>query len=155
MIKTSQVLRLLPDLDGTLSWYPVDQVAATLGELLLSDKSTAQQFIYHIDNPARQPWPEMIQTLAQTLDIPSERIIPYEQWLDRMRRFRASPVDNPALQLLDLFTYYFIPMSCGALVLDTTNTRVHSPTMQQMQPVGEELVRLYIDAWKRSSFLNS
>ena len=155
LIKTSQVLRLLPDLDGTLSWYPVDKVAATLGELLLSASTSAtHQLIYHIDNPARQPWSVMIKTLAQALDIPLARIVPYEQWLDRMRRFRASPVDNPALQLLDLFTYYFIPMSCGGLVLDVAQTRVHSPTMQQMRPVDDDLVRLYIAAWKRSGFLN-
>ncbi|KAJ6094205.1 polyketide synthase [Penicillium canescens] len=155
LIKTSQVLRLLPDLSGTLSWYPVDQVATTLGELLLSASTSAtHQLIYHIDNPARQPWSAMIQTLAQTLDIPTAHIVPYEQWLDRMRRFRASPTDNPALQLLDLFTYYFIPMSCGGLVLDVAQTRVHSPTMQEMRPVDDDLVRLYIAAWKRSGFLN-
>ncbi|PLB44277.1 putative polyketide synthase [Aspergillus steynii IBT 23096] len=157
LIKTSQVLHLLPDLSGTLSWYPVDLVASTLADLLLSKSSPTQednQLIYHIDNPARQPWKEMISSLASTLDIPLDRIVPYEQWLDRMRRFRASPVDNPALQLLDLFTYYFIPMSCGGLVLDTEKTRVHSPTMQSMQPVSGDLVKLYVEAWKRSGFLN-
>ncbi|KAM3081291.1 hypothetical protein ACMFMF_003204 [Clarireedia jacksonii] len=52
LIKSSQVLKILPDLDGTLSWYPVNDVASTLGELLLNDAAT--DLIYHIDNPSRQ-----------------------------------------------------------------------------------------------------
>ncbi|RYP54696.1 hypothetical protein DL769_010301 [Monosporascus sp. CRB-8-3] len=152
LIRSSQVLRILPDLDGTLSWYPVNDVAATLGELLVAD--TASNLIYHVDNPSRQPWKAMISTLACALDIPPNNIVPYRQWLDRVRRFRGSTNDNPALQLIDFFDHYFLPMSCGGLVLDTTTTRLHSETMQKMGPVGGDLVMKYTTAWKRSGFLN-
>ena len=152
LIKSSQVLKILPDLDGTLSWYPVDKVAATLGELLMSE--TTSELVYHIDNPSRQPWQEMIATLAHALDIAPSNIVPYGQWIDRVRRFRGSITDNPALQLADFFVHYFLPMSCGGLVLDTTKTSKHSETLQRIGPVESDLIMKYIAAWKQSGFLN-
>lgn len=158
LVKSAQVLRTLPVLEGTLSWYPVDDVAATLGELLLPaggvPAGARRQLVYHVDNPARQPWSEMVATLAQALDVPSHRIVPYQQWVDRVRRFPGSTVDNPAIQLMGFFDQYFVPMSCGGLVLDTTETRQCSETMQKMEAVGRDLVVKYVEAWKRTGFLN-
>ncbi|GFG15645.1 conidial yellow pigment biosynthesis polyketide synthase [Aspergillus udagawae] len=152
LIKSSQVLRLLPDLEGTLSWYPVNDVAATLGELLLTETST--DMIYHIDNPSRQGWKEMIGTLARALGIREDGIVPYETWVDRVRRFRASVSDNPALQLIEFFDHYFVPMSCGGLVLDTGKARRHSETLRQQGPIDEGLLMKYIMRWKQEGFLN-
>ncbi|GAQ08086.1 hypothetical protein ALT_5407 [Aspergillus lentulus] len=152
LIKSSQSLRLLPDLEGTLSWYPVNDVAATLGELLLTETST--DLIYHIDNPSRQGWKEMIRTLARALRFSEEGIVPYETWVDRVRRFRASVSDNPALQLIEFFDHYFVPMSCGGLVLDTGKARRHSETLRQQEPIDEGLLMKYITRWKQEGFLN-
>jgi thioester reductase-like protein len=152
LIKSSQVLRLLPDLEGTLSWYPVNDVAATLGELLLTEIST--DLIYHIDNPSRQEWKEMIGMLARALGISEEGIVPYDTWVDRVRRFRASVSDNPALQLIEFFDHYFVPMSCGGLVLDTGKARRHSETLRQQGPIDEGLLMKYILRWKQEGFLN-
>ncbi|RWA11690.1 hypothetical protein EKO27_g3411 [Xylaria grammica] len=79
LVKSSQTLGKLPDLDGTLSWYPADEVATTLGDLLMS--STAPNFIGHIENPARQSWRDTIETLASSLGISSQDIVPFEEWL--------------------------------------------------------------------------
>jgi hypothetical protein len=152
LIKSSQVLRILPDLSGTLSWYPVNDVAATLGELLMS--SNASNFTFHIDNPSRQPWKEMITVLARELEVASANIVPYEQWTDRVKRFRGSTKDNPALQLIDFFDNYFVPMSCGGLMLDTARTWEVSKTLRNMGPIGSKLVKKYIATWKQSGFLN-
>jgi thioester reductase-like protein len=152
LIKSSQVLKVLPDLDGTLSWYPVNDVAATLGELLLSQSAT--DLIYHIDNPSRQTWREMIAILARALDLGQKSIVPFAQWVDRVRRFRGSITDNPALQLIDFFDHYFVPMSCGGLVLDTTKSLQHSKTLQSQGPIDEDLMKKYIARWKQSGFLS-
>ena len=152
LIKSSQVLRILPDLDGTLSWYPVNEVAATLGELLLND--TATDLIYHIDNPSRQTWRDMIATLARALDIGPKNIIPYGQWVDRARCFTGSTTENPVLQLIGFFDNYFVPMSCGGLILDTTKAGEHSKTLQNQGPIDNDLMMKYIAGWKQSGFLN-
>jgi malonyl CoA-acyl carrier protein transacylase/thioester reductase-like protein/ubiquinone/menaquinone biosynthesis C-methylase UbiE/acyl carrier protein len=152
LVKSSQVLKVLPELDGTLSWYPVDGVAATLGELLMTDAAT--DLIYHIDNPSRQTWVDMISTLARTLGLEQKDIIPYGQWVNRIRRFRGSTTDNPALQLIEFFEHYFIPMSCGGLILDTSKAGKHSKTLQNQGPISDDVMMKYVDTWKRSGFLN-
>ncbi|GIJ84608.1 type I iterative polyketide synthase [Aspergillus pseudoviridinutans] len=152
LIKSSQSLGLLPYLEGTLSWYPVDGVAATLGDLLLSE--TADDWIYHIDNPSRQGWQEMIASLASALGLGKESIVPFDQWIDRVRRLRGSTVDNPALQLIDFFENYFIPMSCGELILDTTKANQYSETLRNQGPITDEVIGKYIKALRTSGFLN-
>ncbi|KGO69364.1 Male sterility, NAD-binding [Penicillium expansum] len=152
LIKSSQTLKALPDFDGSLSWCPVDDVAATLGELLISD--TTPYSIYHIENPSRQPWRKMVKTLARSLDIPQSGIIPFDQWIERVRISPASVNDCPAKQLLEFFDQHFIRMSCGGLILDTAKAREHSATLRERGPVGPGLVEKYILSWKTMGFLD-
>lgn len=162
LVRSSQVLGVLPRLSGTLSWCPVDLVASVLGELLLMPNpgdgaalgGAGRQLVYHVDNPARQPWAEMIASFASALGMSEDSIVPYEQWLNRVRRFRGSVNDNPAMQLEEFFMHYFVPMSCGGLVLDTTRTRVQSRTLREMGPVGSDLVAKYVASWRQSGFLH-
>jgi len=136
-----------------LSWCPVNDVAATLGELLLEDSRAYP--IYHIENPVRQSWPDMISILAKALDIPQANIVPYKEWVRRVREFPPSMAasDNPAARLLEFFDKDFIRMSCGELVLDTAHSREHSETLRNLVGVDEELVMKYIRAWKETGFL--
>ncbi|KAI4716400.1 hypothetical protein E4T48_07381 [Aureobasidium sp. EXF-10727] len=150
--KSSQVLRTLPDLEGTFAWCPVDQVAGSLSELLMSE--TTKDLIYHIDNPSRQSWKHLIALLSRLLNIPTRNIVPHARWIERVRRFRASVTDNPALQLIEFFDSHFIPMSCGGLVLDVTETSKHSETLRNMQAVSDDLLTRYVDNWKQSGYLN-
>jgi hypothetical protein len=96
----------------------------------------------------------MIAILARALDLGQKSIVPFAQWVDRVRRFRGSITDNPALQLIDFFDHYFVPMSCGGLVLDTTKSLQHSKTLQSQGPIDEDLMKKYIARWKQSGFLS-
>jgi hypothetical protein len=127
-------------------------VAATLGELLLADGPAYP--IYHIENPVRQPWREMIRVLADALDIPYSNIVPFDEWVGRVRRFPGSvEADNPAARLVDFLDTHFVRMSCGGLVLDTAKSREHSGTLRREEAVSTELVRKYVRAWKDMGFL--
>ncbi|KAG8168897.1 hypothetical protein KVR01_001646 [Diaporthe batatas] len=146
---------------STLSWCPVDLVASAIGELLLMRQEdgaavneVGKNLFYHIDNPARQPWAETIASLASALGMSEDSIVPYQQWLNRVRRFRGSVSDNPAMQLEEFFIHYFVPMSCGGLVLDTTRTMVHSRTFREMGPVSSNFVAQYVASWRQSGFLH-
>ncbi|KAM0804922.1 polyketide synthase [Usnea florida] len=135
LIKSSQTLKVLPNLEGSLSWCPVTDVAATLGELLLSHETPYP--VYHIENPRRQSWHEMILVLAGALDIPRENIISFHDWVHRVRQFPGSTeTDNPASKLIDFLDTHFIRMSCGGLILDTEKSQEHSTTLRNMKPVG-------------------
>ena len=153
LLRSSQALKLLPDLPGTLSWCPVDHVAATLSELLFSSAANAPRPIYHIENPSRQPWREMVDLLANALGVPRSNVVPFDRWLDNVRRYPGPSTDNPAAQLASFFDADFIRMTCGGLVLDTTKSREHSSTLRKMDAVDQELVMKYIDTWKRAGVL--
>ncbi|KAJ6013598.1 polyketide synthase [Penicillium herquei] len=154
LVKSSQSLRVLPSFEGTLSWVPVNNVAGTLKDLILANG--ASHPFYHIDNPVGQPWTSMIHVLADSLNIPNENIIPFNDWIQRVRR-SPLPVEteNPAGRLVDFLDDHFLRMSCGGLLLDTTHTQEHSPTLAGQGPVSADVARKYIQAWKEMGFLHS
>ncbi|KAI0117598.1 hypothetical protein F4776DRAFT_673079 [Hypoxylon sp. NC0597] len=153
LIKSSQSLKALPAFEGVLQWVPVNDVARTLVDLSLSD--AAAYPIYHIDNPVGQPWPEMIEVLADALDIPQKNILPFQEWVKRVRRSPlAAETDNPAARLINFLDDNFLRMSCGGLILDTTKTQEHSGTLSSQGPVSAEVARKYIQAWKDMGFLH-
>ena len=151
LVKSSQTLKALPAFEGLLSWCPVNDVAATLGELLLA--ATVPYPIYHIENPARQPWREMVLVLAEALDVPRSNIVPFEEWVSRVRQFSGPEVDNPAARLVDFLDQHFVRMSCGKLILSTAHSTEHSKTLRSGTPVSGKLVKRYIRKWKEMRFL--
>ncbi|KAI1427790.1 putative polyketide synthase [Xylaria sp. FL1777] len=156
LCKSSQTLAALPDLRGTLSWTPVDTVAATLADLLSEQHPYP---VYHIDNPIRQPWQETLSTLATAIDIRADNVIPLREWIQRVKDHtrdigaREHEGDNPAILLVDFLEDNFVRMSCGGLLLDTARTREHSVTLAGCGPVGKDLVGLYVRSWRDMGFL--
>ncbi|KAJ5893429.1 Polyketide synthase [Penicillium taxi] len=149
MVQSSQTLRAFPNLEGVMSWTPVNDVAATLGELLLQDSSPYP--IYHIDNPVRQPWSEMASVLASSI---GAELVSFQEWVDRVKSY-PGPIEkeNPAMKLIDFFDHDYTRMSCGGLLLDTTLACKHSRTLRNVGPVEAHVTRKYVDAWKAAGFL--
>ncbi|KAL3474050.1 hypothetical protein BJX99DRAFT_260752 [Aspergillus californicus] len=162
LIKSSQSMRAWPDLDGPLHWIPVDTVAGTMVDIVLpeidhtngNNREPEAYPVYHLDNPVGQPWKEMSLLMADALDIPVDRIIPYQEWLDMLRN---SPLDRerdiPAAKITDFFTEYFEHMACGGVILDTSRSEEHSKCMAAQGPVSPDLARRYIQTWKKTGFL--
>ncbi|PFH48597.1 hypothetical protein AMATHDRAFT_81705 [Amanita thiersii Skay4041] len=83
----------------TLSWMPVDKAASSIVELLFS---TQYSPIYHVENPVRQSWKGMVQTLASILRERNAKLeqhgngqdnmymdlemVNYQEWLGRIYR---------------------------------------------------------------------
>ena len=131
----------------------MNDVAAALSELLLV-KHRQTHPIYHIENPSRQPWADLVRLLAENLGIPLQNVIPFAEWISRVRRFPGSAdSDNPAKRLAEFLETHFVRMSCGALVLDTAHAKEHSATIRHRGPVSSDLVRNYVRAWKDMGFL--
>ena len=151
LIKSSQTLNALPEMVGGLYWTPVNDIAGTLSDLILADN--APYPIYHVENPMGQPWHEMTSILAKALHIPPSNVIPFQEWMDRVRN--APQKNNPASTLLDFLEDNFLRMSCGGLVLDTKKTLEHSKTLREVGPVSEKVARKYIHIWREIGFLSS
>ncbi|KAH0494010.1 hypothetical protein TgHK011_000646 [Trichoderma gracile] len=153
LFKSAQTLRALPDIDGDVSWLHLEDASASLADLLLRDAPTCHA-VYHLDNPRPRDWKDVIPVLADALDIPSSHIVPFEEWLRRVRAYPGEdPWDNPSAKAMDFFEHKFKHMSCGGVTMATDHALEHSETLRAVQPVSDELVRKYIQAWKESGFL--
>jgi thioester reductase-like protein/acyl carrier protein len=148
LIKSSQTLKALPDVPGTVYWTPVNDIANTLAELALSDRIPYQ--FYHIENPVGQTWSELNAILADALNITD--LIPFEEWVERVRS--APQRNNPAAALVEFLDDNYLRMSCGGLVLEPKHALEHSKSLNAVGPVSEEVVRKYIQIWKEIGFLS-
>ena len=160
MVKSCQTLGAVPDLPGILSWTPVNIVAGALADLVFQQPMPDGEGIrpiYHIDNPVRQPWSQLIRrVLAPALDIPQEGVTDFAEWIKRVRKFPGSvEKDNPAFKVVDFLDENFERMSCGGLLLDTSQACKSSPTLASMGPVPDDVVRGYVGYWKEIGFLSS
>ncbi len=157
LIKSAQTLRAWPDFDGVLQWVPVNDAAAVMVDLCCVAKlhdAPEPYPVYHIDNPIGQPWKEMNPVLADALSIPANRIVPFHDWVNLVRRSPLpAETDNPAARLIDFLDSNFEHMSCGGLILDTVKSKEHSCTMAAMGPIDVEVARRYIAAWKKMGYL--
>lgn len=155
MVKSAQSLRVWPDLGGTLLWTPVDHCGGVVADLALNP--AAEGPVYHMDNPVGQPWRDMNPVLARLLGVPAGAILPFRDWIKRVRTSPLVPeTENPTARnrMADFLEKNFERMSCGGPVLDTQRAREHSVTMVAEGPVSEEAVGRYVEAWKRMEFLN-
>lgn len=148
LIKSSQTLGALPDVDGTVFWTPVNDIAGALSDLVLSDRDPYP--VYHIENPVGQPWREVNAILADALGI--TKLIPFDEWMNKVRD--APQKNNPASMLLEFLDSNYLRMSCGGLVLDVKRTLEHSETLSAVGPVAEDVVRKYIHIWREIGFLS-
>ncbi|KAL7906089.1 hypothetical protein GGI35DRAFT_458726, partial [Trichoderma velutinum] len=154
LVKSAQALRVWPDLRGRLQWLPVDRSASVMVDLLqLENDGDAAYPVYHIDNPVGQPWEDMSPVLAAALDIPPQNVIPYAEWIMRVRRSPLSADENPASRIIDFLDGHFVRMSCGGIVLDTQKAKEHSATMAAQGPVSDDIARAYVASWKAMGFL--
>lgn len=151
LIKSSQTLNALPDMVGDLYWTPVNDIAGTLSDLILADNVPYP--IYHVENPVGQPWHEMTSFLADALHIPPSNVVPFQEWIERVRNGPGK--NNPASTLVEFLEDNYLRMSCGGLVLDSKKTLEHSKTLREAGPVSETVARKYIHIWREIGFLSS
>ncbi|KAL6849010.1 Type I Iterative PKS [Amphichorda felina] len=153
LLKSSQTLKCLPNFEGLLSWTPVDRVAGTLADLILTDKPHP---VYNIDNPVRQQWADMVPVLANSLGVTlRDGIIPFKDWLDKVRTAPSGAgCGNPASMLVDFLQDNFERMSCGGLLLATARSTEHSTTLAGTTAVSTELVHRFVRNWKDHGFLD-
>ncbi|OJJ68589.1 hypothetical protein ASPBRDRAFT_658998 [Aspergillus brasiliensis CBS 101740] len=144
VVRSSQRVRVLPDLRGTLSWLPVDTTAAVLLDILFHPAPL--RLVYHLENPIRQSWQDVLDVLAVELGIPRSSTRPLKEWIELIEG--SGDNGNPAKDLVDFLRCEFERMSCGGVVLGTEGTREVSPTLRRVGAVSDGTIRGYVRYWK-------
>ena len=154
LIKSAQALGLFPCLPGTLSWLPVNDVAAVISELSINS-SLPSSPIYHVENPTRQSWHEMISLFASELGISPTAVIPYQQWLELARKMsHDGKVDIPIVKVMHFMENDFLRMACGGLILSTEKAVAASRTLRHTGPLQDDLIKSYVRKWRNMGFLH-
>ncbi len=123
----------------------------------------SQEPFLHLVHSRPTPWHTVIAPIAQALNVP---LVPYPQWLSALQSSvesgSAEEVEamkrNPALRILPFFkaqgehqTPDREPM--GLVYLSTANAAKVSKAFTQMPQLDAERAVRWVEAWKKSGFL--
>lgn len=119
-------------------------------ELLL--QPAPADLVYHLENPVRQPWADVLALLSRALGLTlanggKPAVIPFGQWLDRVRAIDDAE-RNPAGRVVKFLEEEFVSMASGAVVLDTTNSRAASKTLAASAGIERRHIDLYVKYWR-------
>jgi hypothetical protein len=121
-------------------------------DLLLSP--TSLKLVYHLENPVRQAWSDILDIIGRQLDLNTR--VPFEEWLEDVMAAPERDGDTesvPAKKLYIFFKHIFRPVACGQVLLGTETTRATSRTLHDLGAVGDEVVLRYVEYWRRVGYL--
>lgn len=161
LLESSKKMGCLPSNIGafrTLSWVPVDYLADVIVELAgldgsssaSEDNSTVQ--VYHAVNPHALHWEDLTSTIAAFLKIPSDKVVPWSQWVEALRKREGTDGMEtiPGLKLLDF--YSSLDQENGGTakempLVSTKNATARSKTLAALEPVGKEWMTIWLKQW--------
>ncbi|KZV64745.1 acetyl-CoA synthetase-like protein [Peniophora sp. CONT] len=150
IVATSQKLKAVPELEGTLSWMPVNRAANALVDLLFA-KDFAP--VFHMENPARQTWSSVLKDLSALLG--GAASVPYAEWLERVHALGNDPQENPASKLFEFLERDFLHMSSGLVALGTVRACSVSQTMSSSGPIERRHLEEYVHYWKSTGAMEA
>ncbi|KAJ5118260.1 hypothetical protein N7526_009897 [Penicillium atrosanguineum] len=115
LLKASQIIGCLPELNGSFSWIPIDIAAKSIVEILFSrPEDPVGNIVYHIENPIRQAWNPLLPVLASKLGLKVLQPIPFETWLERASSLADTEKDSDFIHhLLPFLREDFQSLSSG------------------------------------------
>lgn len=156
IIRSALTLRVLPALDETESWLPVDNVAAAIldlagistGTIPASDSET--DLVYNLENPHTFSWTDsLLPELHQSgLDFST---VPVAEWLQKLRDYENNGGDterNPAVKLIDHFERMSGGEKTGDIRFETRIAQEHSLALRETPRLVEDgYIRKFVKAW--------
>ncbi|KAK5628286.1 hypothetical protein RRF57_004001 [Xylaria bambusicola] len=157
ILKTAQSLGKFPDIQGNASWLPVDTAAAVLSDILLCHD--ADQLVYHVENPVRRDWSGILNIFSAAISSEVERVS-FQEWLELVTEIQTRAVSDqniaerhPAVGLLEFLKSEFETVGTGNLILDTRQACDVSTRLRNTLAIEDDLLRLFIQHWRSSRFI--
>ena len=156
IIRSALTLKVLPALDETESWLPVDNVAAAIldlagistGTIPASDSET--DLVYNLENPHTFSWTDSLlpELLQSGLEFST---VPVAEWFQKLRDYENSGGDverNPAVKLIDHFERMSGGKKTGDIRFETSIAQKHSLALRETPKLIEDgYVRKFVKAW--------
>ena len=142
-----------------MTWIPVDILAAIIVELVCKDcladlmkknnNNEAWTKYYHLVNPHSVKWSTLVPIVQEYFAQEKLHIVGLDEWVDKLeasgKAHDADATQNPGLKLLGM--YQGLKHAGESVILDTNATRERSKVMQNLPPVNQEWMRLWLKQW--------
>ncbi|CAI6336212.1 unnamed protein product [Periconia digitata] len=153
IMQTAVTVGVLPQLQESPSWTPVNIVARAISEIALSD---AGSLIANVTNPKTFDWTKDLLPALRSAGLEFEELPPKE-WVKRLQRSSPDPVINPPIKLVDFFASKYNRDTFPAPRTYSTDTACAlSPTLQNAPVLNPAHVAKFVSkfktgAWKQPS----
>ncbi|KAJ5809237.1 NRPS-like enzyme [Penicillium pulvis] len=141
-------MRKLPDSLGPfkVDWLRIDAAAQIMTEIVRDCRYRTDPglTVYNITTSAATEWQSLTGLVAKPCDA---SVVALDEWVQDMELLvkgeNADLREPPAAGLLDIFWMLVNWQNDTMPALDVTNAQVASPTLQQIGPVGEEIMEIW------------
>ncbi|TCD63026.1 putative NRPS-like protein biosynthetic cluster [Steccherinum ochraceum] len=168
LVKTSLSLGRLPDLNGMVSWIPLDIASHCIVDALLSDSFTGE--IFNVLHPRRTELREIYTALVEGTGNRMQ-IVPLSAWVKEIEGIAANavPDDIKAYPVIKLLTFWrgilqinetaassdqFAAEAPGFPLLEVSKAQKISASLRDADPLGEKDVALWLKYWERAGFIS-
>ncbi|KAK7713546.1 putative NRPS-like protein biosynthetic cluster [Diaporthe eres] len=164
MLKTAKTTRKIPDAHalGDIDWIPVDLLSSVIWELSSASKSSTDDRqkagllqIFHLVNPARRPWGEMLPAIKAGLGGSKPlQDVSMADWISELEHMdlndKDEVVSKPAVKILDFFRgvgdRQGVTVANG-VAFSTEEAKRSSKVMLGLDPVNHEWLLKWIGDW--------
>ncbi|CCM03416.1 uncharacterized protein FIBRA_05547 [Fibroporia radiculosa] len=169
LVKSSITLGCLPQLDGAVSWLPIDKAALAAIEIVLQEHKEHNIPVLNLVHPhpttARAVFSAI--TSALKLDLP---IVSFPKWLEKIEEHAKNPTPQllqeiPAIKLLEFFrsivvhgsdTSENINTEIGGMALfDSAKAMAVSTTLRELPVIRNTDCEAWVRCWQDQHFIVS
>lgn len=161
IVRSALTLQMLPALDETESWLPVDTLTAAIldiagippGTIPASDSDT--DLVYNLENPHTFSWTDSFLPELRRSGLEFSTV-PVAEWLQKLRDYEKNggdPGRNPAVKLMDHFEKMYRREKTGDIRFEIETARNHSRHLREAPRLVEDgyirkFVKVWLDKWE-------
>ncbi|KAH7888517.1 L-aminoadipate-semialdehyde dehydrogenase, partial [Phlebopus sp. FC_14] len=155
IFKCANTIGILPELEESVSWLPIDYAAKSIVELVNLPGDALPEGVcpvWHVIHPIRVKWSSILSSLHRTgLKF---KTLPRHEWLKILRASDTNEVRNPSRKLLTFYeNKYGQEELATRYPLTTTLTEKASESIRAAPIPDDGLVAKWVNAWRETGFL--
>ncbi|KAG2076388.1 L-aminoadipate-semialdehyde dehydrogenase [Suillus decipiens] len=155
IIKCADTIGILPNLEESVSWLPVDYAAKTILDLVNVPPQRlplGECPVWNVIHPTLVPWTSILTSLQQAgLKF---KTLPRHEWIKALRASPIDEVNNPSRKLLTFFgNKYGQEELVTRYPLVTAHTEKASKSLRNSPVADVGLVGKWIASWRETGFL--